>query len=166
MARGLLVYENAANVILISGEPPKILTKGRKVMHILADVFTGITMLHKKLTYKQQYLDDTAYKLSKAYRDIPADQDPKEDTYILALHQTYRRLLDDKNRTQADYDFACDLARRLIDRIEDNTIATGLQLYGVNRLSWRATAECLGVQDIQRRCEDYLNNHEQEDFYF
>ena len=136
-------------------------------MHILADVFTGITMLHTKLGYKQQHLDNAAYKLSKAYRDLPVDQDPKEDDYILALHQTYRRLLDEKNKVQADYDFACDLARRLIDRIEDNTIATGLQLYGVNRLSWRATAECLGVQDIQRRCEDYLNNnHEQEDFYF
>ena len=136
-------------------------------MHILADVFTGITMLHTKLGYKQQHLDDAAYKLSKAYRDLPVDQDPKEDDYILALHQTYRRLLEEKNRTQADYDFACNLARRLIDRIEDSTIATGLQLYGVNRLSWRATAECLGVQDIQRRCEEYLNNnHEQEDFYF
>lgn len=135
-------------------------------MHILADVFSGITMLHTKLTYKQQHLDDTAYKLSKAYRDMPADQDPKEDTYIHALHQTYRRLLEEKNQVQADYDFACDLARRLIDRIEDNTIAMGLQLYGINRLSWQATAECLGVQDIQRRCEDYLNNHEQEDFYF
>ena len=135
-------------------------------MHILADVFTGITMLHTKLGYKQKHLDDAAYKLSKAYRDLPVDQDPKEDDYILALHQTYRRLLDEKNKTQADYDFACDLARRLIDRIEDSTIATGLQLYGVNRLSWRATAECLGVQDIQRRCEDYLNHHEQEDFYF
>ena len=136
-------------------------------MHILADVFTGITMLHTKLGYKQQHLDNAAYKLSKAYRDLPVDQDPKKDDYILALHQTYRRLLDEKNKVQADYDFACDLARRLIDRIEDNTIATGLQLYGVNRLSWRATAECLGVQDIQRRCEDYLNNnHEQEDCYF
>lgn len=136
-------------------------------MHILADLFTGITMLHTKLGYKQQHLDDAAYKLSKAYRDLPADQDPKEDDYILALHQTYRRLLEEKNKTQADYDFACDLARRLIDRIEDNTIATALELRGVNRLTWRATAACLGVQDIQRRCEDYLNNnHEQEDFYF
>jgi len=135
-------------------------------MHILADVFTGITMLHTKLGYKQQHLDDAAYKLSKAYRDLHVDQNPKKDDYILALHQTYRRLLDEKNKTQADYDFACDLARRLIDRIEDDTIATGLQLYGVNRLTWRATAECLGVQDIQRRCEDYLNHHEQEDFYF
>ena len=135
-------------------------------MHILADLFTGITMLHTKLTYKQKHLDDAAYKLSKAYRDLPVDQDPKEDTFILALHQTYRRLLEEKNKTQADYDFACDLARRLIDRIEDNTIANGLQLYGVNRLTWRATAECLGVQDIQRRCEDYLNHHEREDFYF
>ena len=134
-------------------------------MHVLADVFTGITMLHTKLGYKQQHLDDAAYKLSKAYRDLPVDQDPKKDAYILALHQTYRRLLDEKNKTQADYDFTCDLARRLIDRIEDSTIATGLQLYGVNRLSWRATAECLGVQDIQRHCEDYLNHHE-EDFYF
>ena len=135
-------------------------------MHILADVFTGITMLHTKLSYKQQHLDDAAYKLSKAYRDLPVDQDPKEDDYIRALHQTYRRLLEEKNKTQVDYDFACDLARRLIDRIEDSTIATGLQLYGVNRLTWRATAECLGVQDIQRRCEEYLNHHEQEDFYF
>lgn len=135
-------------------------------MHILADVFNGIIMLHTKLTYKQQHLDDAAYKLSKAYHDLPADQDPKEDTYIHALHQTYRRLLEEKNQVQADYDFACDLARRLIDRIEDNTIAMGLQLYGINRLSWQATAECLGVQDIQRRCEDYLNNHEQEGFYF
>ena len=135
-------------------------------MHILADVFTGITMLHTKLTTKQKHLDDAAYKLSKAYRDLPVDQDPKTDDYILALHQTYRRLLDEKNKAQADYDFACDLARRLIDRIEDNTIATGLQLYGVNRLTWRATVECLGVQDIQRRCEEYLNHHEQEDFYF
>ena len=84
---------------------------------------------------------------------------------IRSYFSPYRRLLDEKNKTQADYDFACDLARRLIDRIEDNTIATGLQLYGVNRLTWRATAECLGVQDIQRRCEDYLNHHE-EDFYF
>lgn len=134
-------------------------------MHILADVFTGITMLHKKLTYKQQYLDDTAYKLSKAYRDMPADQDPKKDTYILALHQTYRRLLDEKNKTQADYDFACDLARRLIDRIEDDTIAMGLHLYGVNRLEWSTVSECLGVEDIRRRCEDYLN-HGEENFYF
>lgn len=137
-------------------------------MHILADVFTGITMLHEKLIHKQQYLDDTAYKLSKVYRDMPADQNPKKDTYILALHQTYRRLLDEKNQVQADYNFACDLAHRLIDRIEDDTIAMGLQLYGVNRLTWRATAECLGVHDIQRRCEDYLNEHrqEEEDFYF
>ena len=134
-------------------------------MHILANLFTGITMLHTKLGYKQQTLNDAACKLSKAYHDLPVDQDPKEDDYILALHQTYRRLLEEKNSTQADYDFACDLAHRLIDRIEDNTIATGLQLYGVNRLTWRATAECLGVQDIQRRCEDYLNHHE-EDFYF
>ena len=135
-------------------------------MHILADVFTGITMLHTKLGYKQKHLDDAAYKLSKAYRDLPVDQDPKEDDYILALHQTYRRLLDEKNKVQTDYDFACDLARRLIDRIEDDTIAMGLQLYGVNRLTWRATAECMGVQDIQRRCEDYLNHHQEEDFYF
>ena len=135
-------------------------------MHILADVFTGITMLHTKLGYKQQHLDDAAYKLSKAYRDLPVDQDPKKDDYILALHQTYRRLLDEKNKTQTDYDFACDLARRLIDRIEDNTIATGLQLYGVNRLTWRATAECLGVQDIQRRCEYYLTHGQEEDFQF
>ena len=134
-------------------------------MHILADVFTGITMLHTKLGYKQQHLDNAAYKLSKAYHDLPVDQDPKKDDYILALHQTYRRLLEEKNKVQADYDFACDLALRLIDRIEDDTIATGLQLYGVNRLTWRATAECLGVQDIQRRCEDYLNHHE-EDFLF
>lgn len=135
-------------------------------MHILADLFTGITMLHTKLGYKQQHLDDAACKLSKAYHDLPVDQDPKEDYYILALHQTYKRLLEEKNKVQADYDFACDLARRLIDRIEDDTIATGLQLYGVNRLSWRATAECLGVQDIQNRCEDYLNHQEQEDFCF
>jgi len=135
-------------------------------MHILADVFSGITMLHTKLTYKQQHLDDAAYKLSKAYHDLPADQDPKKDDYILALHQTYRRLLEEKNQVQADYDFTCALARRLIGRVEDDTIAMGLQLYGINRLTWRATAECLGVQDIQRRCEDYLNNHEQEDFYF
>lgn len=135
-------------------------------MHILADLFTGITMLHTKLGYKQQHLDDAAYKLSKAYRDLPVDQDPKEDDYILALHQTYRRLLEEKNETQADYDFACDLARRLINRIEDGAIATGLELWGINRLTWRDTAACLGVQDIQRRCEDYLNNHEQEDFYF
>lgn len=135
-------------------------------MHILADLFTGITMLHTKLGYKQKHLDDAAYKLSRAYHVLPADQDPKEDDYILALHQTYRRLLEEKNQTQADYDFACDLARRLIDRIEDSTIATGLQLYGVNRLTWRATAECLGVQDIQRRCEDYLNHQQEEDFYF
>lgn len=135
-------------------------------MHILADLFTGITMLHTKLGYKQRHLDDAAYKLSRAYHDLPADQDPKEDAYILALHQTYRRLLEDKNKTQADYDFACDLARRLIDRIEDDTIATGLQLYGVNRLTWRATAECLGVQDIQRRCEDYLTHRKEETFSF
>ena len=136
-------------------------------MHILADVFTGITMLHTKLSYKQQHLDDVAYNLSRAYHDLPVDQDPKKDDYILALHQTYRRLLDEKNRVQADYDFTCDLARRLIDRVEDDTIAMGLQLYGVNRLTWRATAECLGVQDIQRRCEDYLNEtYEQEDCYF
>ena len=137
-------------------------------MHILADVFTGITMLHTKLASKQKHLDDAAYKLSKAYYDLPVDQNPKEDTYILALHQTYRRLLDEKNKVQTDYNFACDLAHRLIDRIEDDTIAMGLQLYGVNRLTWRATAECLGVHDIQRRCEDYLNEHrqEEEDFYF
>lgn len=135
-------------------------------MHILADVFTGITMLHTKLAYKQKHLDDAAYKLSKAYYDLPTDQDPKEDTYILALHQTYRRLLDEKKQTQADYDFACDLARRLIDRVEDDTIAMGLQLYGVNRLTWRAVAENLGVEDIRRRCEDYLNHRQEEDFEF
>ena len=134
-------------------------------MHI-ADLFTDITMLHTKLTYKQQHLDDTAYKLSKAYRDMPADQNPKEDTYILALHQTYRRLLEEKNQVQADYDFACNFARRLVDRIEDSTIAMGLQLYGINRLEWKAVSECLGVPDIQRRCEDYLNYHNEEDFYF
>ncbi len=134
-------------------------------MHILADLFTGITMLHTKLAYKQQHLDDAAYKLSKAYRDLPVDQDPKEDDYILALHQTYRRLLDEKNKTQADYDFACDLARRLIDRIEDNTIAMGLHLYGVNRLEWSTVSACLGVEDIRRRCEEYLTRGE-EDFYF
>ena len=141
------------------------LRKEQNDMHILADVFTGITILHTKLSYKQQHLDDVAYNLSRAYHDLPVDQDPKKDDYILALHQTYRRLLEEKNQTQADFDFACDLARRLIDRIEDDTIAMGLQLYGINRLTWRATAECLGVQDIQRRCEDYLNHHE-EDFYF
>ena len=135
-------------------------------MHILADVFTGITILQTKLTYAQQHLDDVAHKLSKVYHNMPMDQDPKKDAYILALHQTYRRLLEGKKRAQADYDFACDLARRLIDRIEDDTIAMGLQLYGVNRLTWRATAECLGVQDIQRRCEDYLTHGQEEDFQF
>lgn len=30
MVRGLLVYENAANVIISSGETPKIFTKGTK----------------------------------------------------------------------------------------------------------------------------------------
>lgn len=134
-------------------------------MHILTDVFTRITMLHIKLTNKQKHLDDTAHKLSKAYHDLPVDQDPQKDDYILALHQTYRRQMDEKNRVQADYDFACDLARRLIDRIEDNTIATALEIWGVNNLTWQATAECLGVKDIQRRCEDYLIRGE-EDFYF
>ena len=131
-------------------------------MHILADVFTGITMLHTKLASKQKHLDDAAHKLSKAYRDMPADQDPKGDTYIHALHQTYRRLLEEKNQVQADYDFACDLARRLIDRIEDNTIAMGLQLYGINRLEWKAVSECLGVPDIRKRCEDYLSIDEED----
>ena len=72
--------------------------------------------------------------------------------------------MDEKNKVQADYDFACDLARRLIDRIEDNTIATALEIWGVNNLTWQATAECLGVKDSQRRCEDYLIRGE-EDFY-
>lgn len=135
-------------------------------MHILTDVFTGITMLHIKLTNKQKHLDDTAHKLSKAYHDLPVDQDPKKDDYILALHQTYRRQMDEKNRVQADYDFACDLARRLIDRVEDDTIAMALQLHGVNRLEWSTVSECLGVEDIRRRCEDYLNHQQEEVFYF
>lgn len=131
-------------------------------MHILADLFTDITILHTKLTYKQRQFDDAIYRLSESYRELPVDQDPKENTYILTLHQTYRRLLAEKNQVQADYDFACDLARRLIDRIEDNTIAMGLQLYGINRLEWKAVSECLGVPDIRKRCEDYLSIDEED----
>lgn len=60
------------------------------------------------------------------------------------------------SRARAQYDIACDLARKMIDQVEDDTIAMGLLLHGVNGLTWSATEACLGVEDIQDRCYDYL----------
>ena len=60
------------------------------------------------------------------------------------------------SRAWAQYDIACDLARKMIDQVEDDTIAMGLLLHGVNGLTWSATEACLGVEDIQVRCYDYL----------
>ena len=60
------------------------------------------------------------------------------------------------SRARAQYDIACDLARKMIDQVEDDTIAMGLLLHGVNDLTWSATEACLGVEDIQDRCYDYL----------
>ena len=74
-------------------------------------------------------------------------------------------MLTEKQRLQSNLDFARDLARRLIDRIEDDTVSMGFQLHVVDNLPWRAVAECMGVYDIRQRCEDYLSNDE-EDFLF
>lgn len=60
------------------------------------------------------------------------------------------------SRARAQYDIACDLARKMIDQVEDDSIAMGLLLHGVNGLTWSATEACLGVEDIQDRCYDYL----------
>lgn len=67
------------------------------------------------------------------------------------------------SRARAQYDIACDLARKMIDQVEDDTIAVGLLLHGVNGLSWPATEACLGVEDIQARCYEYLK--EEDDIF-
>lgn len=134
-------------------------------MSILKDVFSAIEKMQTKLGKTQEDLQSIAQQMYSAYNDLPGGNDPAEDTLIFSIREHYRYMLTEKQRLQSNLDFARDLARRLIDRIEDDTISMGFQLHVVDNLPWRAVAECMGVYDIRQRCEDYLSNDE-EDFLF
>lgn len=135
-------------------------------MRILMDVFSIIEKTESKLSSLEKKLRLLAQMMNGDFCNLPGDKNPAEDSYIAFLRDEYHEKLAEKQKLQSSLDCALDMARRLIGRIEDDTISLGLQLHMVDNLPWRAVAECLGVPDIRKRCEDYLNHHEEEDFYF
>ncbi len=132
-------------------------------MNVLSDLFTCIHTLHDELIAKMHDVDGSAMLLARTYRELPDDENPANNTLIRTRHWWYKHHLEEQKKLQREYDFCCDLARRLLDKIEDGDIAMGLQLYGVNRMRWREVAECLGVPNIQKRCETYLTEWEDAD---
>ncbi len=129
-------------------------------MNFLSEVFDNISTLHALLAEKTNDVERAANLLVKTCREMSGGENPAADALIRSRQRWYERHLDEMRRIQKDYDFSCNLARRLIAKVEDDTIAMGLRLYGINRMKWHEIAECLGVPNIQERCENYLTTQE------
>ena len=125
--------------------------------------FTQISILKEELAAVQRHIDYLVRELAKKCSKPSSDGCSIEDAYYVCIQERYKMATEKKQRLHEKYTALCNLTHREIDRIEDGTIAMGLRLHGVQQLSWKDTAEQLGVPDIQDRCYDYLK--EEDDIF-
>lgn len=122
--------------------------------------FTQISIIKEELATVQRHIDYLVRELSKMCRKPSSDGCSIEDAYYVCIQERYKMATEKKQRLHEKYIALCNLTHREIDRIEDGTIAMGLRLHGVQQLSWKDTAEQMGVPDIQDRCYEYLKDED------
>ena len=127
--------------------------------------FTQISIIKEELATVQRHIDYLVRELAKKCSKPSSDGCSIEDAYYVCIQERYNKAADAerKQKLHEKYIALCNLTHREIDRIEDGTIAMGLRLHGVQQLSWKDTAEQLGVPDIKDRCYDYLK--EEDDIF-
>lgn len=125
--------------------------------------FTQISIIKEELATVQRHIDYLVRELAKKCSKPSSDGCSIEDAYYVCIQERYNKAAERKQKLHEKYIALCNLTHREIDRIEDGTIAMGLRLHGVQQLSWKNTAEQLGVPDIQDRCYDYLK--EEDDIF-
>lgn len=122
--------------------------------------FTQISIIKEELATVQRHIDYLVRELAKKCSKPSSDGCSIEDAYYVCIQERYNKAAERKQKLHEKYIALCNLTHREIDRIEDGTIAMGLRLHGVQQLSWKDTAEQLGVPDIQDRCYDYLKEED------
>lgn len=125
--------------------------------------FTQISIIKEELATVQRHIDYLVRELAKKCSKPSSDGCSIEDAYYVCIQERYKMATEKKQRLHEKHIALCNLTHREIDRIEDGTIAMGLRLHGVQQLSWKDTAEQMGVPDIQCRCYDYLK--EEDDIF-
>jgi hypothetical protein len=122
--------------------------------------FTQISILTEDMTAVQKHLDYLLRELAEIRRKQPSKRSTLEDAYEVCIQERYKQATEQMQKLHEKYIALCNLTHREIDSIEDGTIAMGLRLHGVQQLSWKDTAEQMGVSDIQGRCYEYLKDED------
>jgi hypothetical protein len=122
--------------------------------------FTQISILTEDITAVQKHLDYLLRELAEIRRKQPSKRSALEDAYEVCIQECYKQATEQMQKLHEKYIALCNLTHREIDSIEDGTIAMGLRLHGVQQLSWKDTAEQMGVSDIQGRCYEYLKDED------
>ena len=86
------------------------------------------------------------YTLRLQTRELGQKAANNNDYFVRSLFELNERL----------YLKACDLARCLIDDIDDDAVRLGLRLHYVNGICWHETALLTSDAKIRRKCHDFL----------
>lgn len=121
----------------------------------LPNLFYDIYKLRKALAQKQTEAETISAQISAAYNSSTNNHPALSDA-LLWKHERFSQLIDDLDNLDEKYVSTCDLARKLLDDLEDNDVALGLRLHYVNGMTWHMTSLYTGVKNIRVRCRDYL----------
>ena len=122
--------------------------------------FTQISIIKEELATVQRHIDYLVRELAKKCSKPSSDGCSIEDAYYVCIQERYNNAVERQQKLHEKCIVLCNQTHREIDRIEDSTIAMGLRLHGVQQLSWKDTAEQMGVPDIQSRCYNYLKDED------
>lgn len=126
----------------------------------LSRLFFEIQELKEQLIEKEAAVEKMAAKITTPYALLPESAYPAMSDELLSIHEEVDRLIRELEDVEDACYGRCDMARILLDTIEDQTIATALRLHYVNGLSWRTTAREVGVPDICQKCHDFMKKED------
>lgn len=122
--------------------------------------FTQISIVKEELAAVQRHIDYLVRELAKKCSKPSSDGCSIEDAYYICIQERYNNAVARQQKLHKKCIALCNQTHREIERIEDSTIAMGLRIHGVQQLSWKDTAEQMGVPDIQDRCYEYLKDED------
>ena len=129
-------------------------------MYQFISSFTQISIIREELVAVQESIDHLVRELAEICTKPPSERNAIEDAYYVCIQERYNNAVERQQKLHEKCIALCNQTHREIDRIEDGTIAMGLRLHGVQQLSWKDTAEQMGVPDIQCRCYNYLKDED------
>lgn len=122
----------------------------------LSRLFSEIQELKEQLIEKEAAVEKMAAQITIPYASATEVIFPAMSDEQLSIHEEVDRLIRELEDVEDACYGRCDMARILLDTIEDQIIATALRLHYLNGLSWRATAWEVGVPDIRQKCHDFM----------